>query len=115
MECFSRNGAYGIARTAVLSQRRQCDRDLESPLEVFEGFITDISRSIDPTLGMIIAAMVLFLLDIAVRKFKFKWIHELVREHKEKKAWQSADRRRAPIDSGAAIQFFACTLRRLVL
>jgi hypothetical protein len=32
-----------------------------------------------------IIAIVLFLLDIAVRKFKFKWIHEMVRESREKK------------------------------
>ena len=41
---------------------------------------------IDPRLVFIIISIVLFLLDIAVRKFKWKWIHELVREHKAKKA-----------------------------
>ena len=34
--------------------------------------------------------IVAVLLDIAVRKFKFKWIHELVREHKQKKADNNA-------------------------
>jgi hypothetical protein len=32
-----------------------------------------------------IAVLVLFLLDVAVRKFKWKWIHEIVRDNKEKK------------------------------
>ena len=52
-------------------------------------FLSDLSYR---TAAMIIAAIVLFLLDIAVRKFKFKWIHELVREHKEKKAREKAGR-----------------------
>ena len=53
--------------------------------KIFEGFITGIEKSFDPRYLMMIIAIVLFLLDIAVRKFKFKWIHELIREHKEKK------------------------------
>lgn len=38
----------------------------------------------DPALTFLIICAVLFLLDIVVRKFKFKWIHELIRERKEK-------------------------------
>jgi Mg-chelatase subunit ChlD len=53
---------------------------------VFEGFATRLAKSYDPTLALMIIAVVLFLLDIAVRKFKFKWIHELVAEYKQKKA-----------------------------
>ncbi len=60
--------------------------DLESPDEILDGFITDIPKSYDPRIAFIIAAIVLFLLDIAVRKFKFKWIHELIRERKDKKS-----------------------------
>ena len=55
------------------------------PLEVFESFVETIDHTIDPMLALIIIALVLFLLDIAVRKFKWKWIHELVREHRAKK------------------------------
>ena len=29
--------------------------------------------------------IVLFVLDVAVRKFKFKWPHELIREHRAEK------------------------------
>ena len=52
---------------------------------IFEDYITTLSRVFDPRWLFLIVALVLFLLDVAVRKFKFKWIHEMVREHKEKK------------------------------
>ncbi len=58
----------------------------DDPWGVFSSFVDSLSRTYDPRLAFIITAMVLFLLDIAVRKFKFKWIHELVREHRAKKA-----------------------------
>ncbi len=53
---------------------------------VYLDFGISTHKVIDPRLAFIITALVLFLLDIAVRKFKFKWIHELVRESKERKA-----------------------------
>ena len=59
--------------------------NLEDPVEVFEGFITAIPHVFDPRLTFMIIAIVLFLMDIAVRKFKFKWPHEIIRDHKEKK------------------------------
>ena len=59
--------------------------DLEDPVEVFEGFITELPRMFDPRPLFIILAIVLFLLDIAVRKFKFKWPHEIIRDYKAKK------------------------------
>lgn len=59
--------------------------DLENPWEIFEGFITDIDKVYDPRFVFMIMAIVLFLLDIAVRKFKFKWPHELIRAYREKR------------------------------
>ncbi len=59
--------------------------ELEDPFEILEGFAEDLHRSFDPKLIFIIIAIVLFLLDIAVRKFKFKWPHELIRDYKAKK------------------------------
>lgn len=59
--------------------------DLEDPVEVFKGFITAIQKVFDPRMLFIILAIIFFLMDIAVRKFKFKWPHELIREHKAKK------------------------------
>ena len=32
-----------------------------------------------------ILALICFLLDVAVRKFKFKWPHEIIRDYKAKK------------------------------
>ena len=60
-------------------------KNLEDPVEVFEGFITALPGSFDPRWLFMILAIIFFLTDIAVRKFKFKWPHELIREYKEKK------------------------------
>ncbi len=61
--------------------------DLEDPSrQIFGNFITVLDRVIDPTLFLAILSIVLFLLDICVRKFKFKWIHEIIRERKNKRA-----------------------------
>lgn len=51
---------------------------------VFQGFKETLKRSFDPRFLFIITALVLFLLDIAARKFKWKWPHELVRERRER-------------------------------
>ena len=59
--------------------------NLEDPAEVFEGFVTAIPHVYDPRMTFMVMAIVLFLMDIAVRKFKFKWPHELIRAYKEKK------------------------------
>ncbi len=53
--------------------------------DVFKEFITKLTTVYDPRLLLVILAILLFLLDVAVRKFKFKWIHELIREKREKK------------------------------
>ena len=63
-------------------------QSLDDPFEIFEGFITDIDLVFDPRMLFMILAIVLFLLDIAVRKFKFKWPHELIRQYREKKKAQ---------------------------
>ncbi|MBQ9482161.1 MAG: VWA domain-containing protein [Clostridia bacterium] len=59
--------------------------DLSDPQEVFKNFVTVLGRSYDPRVLFLILSIVCFLLDIFVRKFKFKWIHELIRERKYKK------------------------------
>lgn len=58
----------------------------DDPWSVFRDFVTGIEKTADPTPVFLILSAVLFLLDIAVRKFKFKWPHELVRSYKERKA-----------------------------
>lgn len=57
--------------------------DINNVGKIFETFITDIHRSYDPRVLFIIIIIVLFLLDIAVRKFKFKWLHEIIRDRKD--------------------------------
>lgn len=61
-------------------------KKVEDIMDVYSDVVKELNRTIDPRLIFIILAIILFLLDIAVRKFKFKWPHEIVRERKEKKA-----------------------------
>ena len=55
---------------------------VDDPAYVFATFTKTLTLTYDPKVILIICAIALFLLDITVRKFKFKWIHELVRERK---------------------------------
>lgn len=59
---------------------------IENPWEVFENAASSIHKVIDPKIAFIIIVLILFLLDIAVRKFKWKWPHEIVRERKLRKS-----------------------------
>ena len=54
--------------------------------DVFDNIVKYLRKVIDPRLVFIIIALIAFILDVAVRKFKFLWPHEMVRLHKEKKA-----------------------------
>ena len=49
-------------------------RVLSDPVEVFSYFVRFLPRETDPRMVFLIIAMVCLLLDVAVRKFKFKWI-----------------------------------------
>lgn len=60
--------------------------DVDQPYEIFEGFVTSLHRVFDPRFLFIIISIVLFLTDVAVRKFKFKWPHEIIRDYKNKKS-----------------------------
>ena len=60
-------------------------QNLDDTEKIFDGFITAIDKTFDPRYLFIIIAIVLFLLDIAVRKFKFKWPHELIRAYMAKR------------------------------
>ena len=57
---------------------------INTAYEVFDDATKYFERIYDPRIIFIIVVIVLFLLDVAVRKFKFKWIHELIRERKAK-------------------------------
>lgn len=54
--------------------------------QVFESFSLTIKKVLDPRVLFLILSIIFVLLDIAARKFKFKWPHEIIREHKLKKA-----------------------------
>ena len=56
------------------------------PLQVFANVVKYLHRVIDPRIVFSIIAIALFLLDVAARKFKFKWPHEIVRDRKAKNA-----------------------------
>lgn len=56
---------------------------LDEPWTVFEEDIEALHHKFDPRWLLLISSIVLFLLDIAVRKFKFKWIHEIIRDRRE--------------------------------
>ena len=59
--------------------------DNDDPAEIFERIVISFRREFNPKYLFITLAIVLFLADIAVRKLKFKWPHELIRDYKAKK------------------------------
>ena len=59
--------------------------------EMFSDYTLGLVRSFDPRLALLISAVVLFLLDIAARKFKFKWPHEIVKSVQAKRAAKLAN------------------------
>ncbi len=59
---------------------------LTDPLEVFENTVEYLHIVIDPRVVFAILIIVLLLLDIAARKFKWKWPHEIVRDKKLREA-----------------------------
>ena len=65
---------------------------IEEAVQVFDSLVRVFDRAYDPRVVIAILIIVLFLLDVAVRKFKFKWPHELIREHKAKKAQMKHNR-----------------------
>lgn len=64
---------------------------LDDPFQVFENAVEFIHCIIDPKNVFMIAAVSLFLLGIAARKFKWKWPGEIIRERKAKKAMSKSN------------------------
>lgn len=58
---------------------------IQDAVAAFDGLVTSFFRSYDPRGALAVIVIVALLLDVAVRKFKFKWPHELIRERKKKK------------------------------
>ena len=57
---------------------------LIDPIQVFDNAVEYLHIVIDPRILFAILIIVLFLIDIAARKFKWKWLHEIIREKKRK-------------------------------
>ena len=53
--------------------------------EIFNTFNPLLHNDIDPRIVFLIIIIILFLLEIVVRKFKFKWPHEIIREYRTNK------------------------------
>ena len=60
-------------------------RVIQDAAAAFDGLVTSFFRTYDPRGVLAVIIIVALLLDVAVRKFKFKWPHELIRERKNKK------------------------------
>ena len=58
--------------------------EIKEPWEVFENAVKFLHNEIDPRIAFLITAMALFLIDIAARKFKWKWPGEIIRDRKAK-------------------------------
>lgn len=63
--------------------------DAKAPL--FTSETLTVTEDYDPLIPLIIVMLVAFLCDIAVRKFKFKWPHEIVKAYKENKNAEKAE------------------------
>ena len=83
--CFVDTEASLIYLEELAEKGHGVSLNVKKPWEAFSEVQKTIHRSVNPKTVFIIVALVLFLLDIAVRKFKFKWIHEIIRDRKAKK------------------------------
>lgn len=54
------------------------------PVQIFENAVEYLHIVIDPRILFAILIIICFLIDIAARKFKWKWPHEIIRENKIK-------------------------------
>ncbi len=58
--------------------------DLNDPHEITDSFKSLIYKEYDPRMVFAIIAIITFLLDLFVRKFKFSWPHEIIRKYMKK-------------------------------
>lgn len=58
--------------------------DLSDPHEIIDSFDLTYQTKFDPRYLFAILIIILFLIDFAVRKFKFKWPHEIIHEKRRK-------------------------------
>ena len=58
---------------------------VEDSSEVLANVMKYLQIVVNPRIAFIIIALVAFLADIAVRKFKFKWPHEIIKAYRDKR------------------------------
>ena len=63
--------------------------EIADPVYVFQNAAKYLHVVIDPRIAFMIIVITLFLLDIAVRKFKWKWPHEIIKDKKARAAMSS--------------------------
>lgn len=86
----------GIALLADLAQSGNGNvLSTDNPALVFASFEARLDGSFNPALVLLIIAAVCILIDIAVRKFKFKWLHEIIRDKKAMKEVNSTSGKEA--------------------
>ena len=64
--------------------------DPEDPSVIYDNFKKTLERVFDPRYVFMIIAIVLFVTEIAVRRFKFKWPHEIIRAYIAKRKGSQA-------------------------
>ena len=62
------------------------------PMQVFENAVEYLHVVLDPRVVFAIIIISCFLIDIAVRKFKWKWPHEIIRDRRRKLAMSKRER-----------------------
>ncbi|MCD8206522.1 MAG: VWA domain-containing protein, partial [Bacteroidales bacterium] len=88
-DTYGADGGLALMNSLSTGDHGGAITDADELVYVFSGMVTRLSREVDPRLPLIIVALALFLLDIAVRKFKWKWPHEIVRDRRAKKAMKN--------------------------
>ena len=83
-ELFYDRDSAELLSTALAEGGKGVVIDKDNPWQVYENAADFLHKVIDPALAFTIAIICMFLLDIAVRKFKWKWIHEIIRDKRAK-------------------------------
>lgn len=84
-----REAAHALAMALSADTEGQM---LTDPMQVFENAVEYLHVVLDPRVVFAIIIISCFLIDIAVRKFKWKWPHEIIRDRRRKLAMSKRER-----------------------
>lgn len=82
-DCFSEDTGLDLMTDLATKGNGSLITRTEDLSDIFKTFVTTIQHVYDPRFLFMILSLIMFLIDIAVRKFKFKWIHEIIREKRK--------------------------------